>query len=184
MWLESLQHPDEIGPLIELCKLAKVKTVLEIGAGPCGTAVYFAESVGPGGLVISVDLPIDNGGTAQEYEDMASSKAPNWKMVRGFSGSKECYEAVVKALDGRMVGLLFIDGEHTLEAAKNDYETYLPLLEKNGIVAFHDITMPELWPFWCGLRANRHPVRSMEFIDNKARVGFGIGALVGRDEGF
>jgi predicted O-methyltransferase YrrM len=184
MWLESLQHPEELGSLVELLKIAKVKTVLEIGAGPCGTAVYFAEAVGPEGYVVSVDLPADMGGTPPQYEQMAKAKAENWELVRGYSVEQGTVEAVKKALGGRQVGLLFIDGEHTLDAARSDYETYRPLLEKDGIIAFHDITLPELWPFWCGLRAKRHPVRSMEFIDSKERIGFGIGALVGRDEGF
>jgi len=184
MWLESLQHPEELTQLIELCKLAKVKTVLEIGAGPCGTAVYFAEMVGPEGFVVSVDLPVEIGGTAQQYVDMARAKAENWTMVRGDSGDEKTRDAVVKALDGRAVGLLFIDGEHTRTAAERDYNLYRPLMEKDGVVAFHDITLPELWVMWCGLRAKRHPVRSLEFIDNKERIGFGIGALVGRDEGF
>jgi len=82
------------------------------------------------------------------------------------------------------VGLLFIDGEHTRTAAERDYDLYRPLLEKDGVIAFHDITLHDLWPMWCQLRAKRHPVRSVEFIDNKERIGFGIGALVGRDEGF
>lgn len=184
MWLESLQHPEELGQLIQLAKLAKVTTVLEIGAGPCGTAVYFAENVGPTGYVVSVDLPVDIGGTPPQYEQMARAKAENWTMVRGVSGEESTRDAVLKALGGRQVGLLFIDGEHTRTAAERDYELYRPLLEKDGIVAFHDITLQDLWPMWCALRARRHPVRSLEFIQDKTRIGFGIGALVGRDEGF
>lgn len=184
MWLESLQHPEELGELLKLAKLARVKTVLEIGAGPCGTAVYFAENVGPDGYVVSVDLPFEIGGTPPQYEQMAKAKAENWALIRGDSGSQETKAAVEKALAGRSVGLLFIDGEHTRSAAIRDYDLYRPLLEKDGIIAFHDITLPELWTMWCVLRSKRHPVRSCEFIDDKTRIGFGIGALVGRDEGF
>lgn len=184
MWLESLQRPEEIGQLIKVAKLANVKTVLEIGAGPCGTAVYFAEMVGPDGFVVSVDLPVEIGGTPPQYEEMARAKAENWRLVRGASEDPATLEKVKKALDGRAVGLLFIDGEHTRTAAESDYETYRPLLEKEGVIGFHDITLPELWPYWCSLRARRHPVRSLEFIEDKTGVGFGIGALIGRDEGF
>lgn len=184
MWLESLQHPGELGSLLELCKIAKVKTVLEIGAGPCGTAVYFATNVGPDGFVVSVDLPPEIGGTAPQYEAMAHEKAENWGMVRGVSGDESTRAAVEKALEGREVGLLFIDGEHTRTAAMRDYELYRPLLEKDGVIAFHDVLLPDLWPMWCHLRAKRHPVRSIEFIEDRTSLGFGIGALIGRDEGF
>ena len=184
MWLESIQHAEEFTQLLELCKLAKVKTVVEIGAGPCGTAVYFAEMVGPDGFVVSVDLPPEIGGTPVQYEDMARAKAENWRLVRGPSGDEATRDRVVQALDGRTPGLLFIDGEHTRPAAERDYELYRPLLEKDGIIAFHDITLPELWTMWNHLRGKRHPVRALEFVDDKTRVGFGIGALVGRDEDF
>lgn len=184
MWLESLQHKDELGQLLKLMELAKVKTVLEIGAGPCGTAVMFAETVGADGLVVSVDLPPDIGGTPKQYELMAKEKAENWQMVRGDSGSAVTKAAVEKALDGRKIGLLFIDGEHTKAAAWRDMEFYRPLLGDDGIIAFHDITLPELWQMWCGLRGKRHPIKSLEFVDDKTRIGFGIGVLIGREDGF
>lgn len=182
MWLESLQHPEELGDLLDLMKLAKVETVVEIGAGPCGTAVMFAETVGPGGRVVSVDLPPEIGGTPMDYEKMTRAKAENWQMVRGDSGANETKYAVVRALEGKEIGLLFIDGEHTKAAMLRDLEVYRPLLRKDGIIAFHDILLPELWPVWCSLRGKRHPVRSLEFVKDKTHVGFGIGALVGRDD--
>lgn len=184
MWLESLQHPEEFGSLLDLAKLANVSTVLEIGAGPCGTAVMFAEAVGPGGRVVSVDLPPEIGGTALEYEKMARAKAEHWQMVRGDSGANETLAAVKAALGGREVGLLFIDGEHTKAAASRDLEVYRSLLHKDGLIAFHDITLSEIWPWWCSLKGKRHPIRSLEFVNDKTRIGFGIGVLVGRDDGY
>jgi predicted O-methyltransferase YrrM len=184
VWLESIQILDELGELLKLAKIAKVKTVLEIGAGPCGTAVCFAEAVGPDGLVVSVDLPVEVGGTPPQYEEMAKIKAENWTLVRGDSGSNETRDRVLAALGGREVGLLFIDGEHTREAALRDLEVYRPLLAKEGLIAFHDILLPELWVMWCGLKSKRAPVRSLEFVNDKTSIGFGIGALIGRDDGW
>ncbi|MCS7366302.1 MAG: class I SAM-dependent methyltransferase [archaeon YNP-WB-062] len=34
---------------------------------------------------------------------------------------------------------LFIDGDHTYEGVKKDFEMYSPLVRGGGIIAFHDI---------------------------------------------
>jgi predicted O-methyltransferase YrrM len=42
-------------------------------------------------------------------------------------------------LGRKKIDLLFIDGDHTYEGVKADFEKYLPLVKKGGLIAFHDI---------------------------------------------
>jgi predicted O-methyltransferase YrrM len=42
----------------------------------------------------------------------------------------------------KRLDFLFIDGDHTYEGVKQDFEMYTPLVRKGGLVAMHDIVPP------------------------------------------
>jgi predicted O-methyltransferase YrrM len=46
----------------------------------------------------------------------------------------------------RPIGLLWIDGDHTLEGVRRDFESWQPHLQPGGVVAFHDARDPEGGP--------------------------------------
>ncbi|MEO0196406.1 MAG: class I SAM-dependent methyltransferase [candidate division WOR-3 bacterium] len=42
-------------------------------------------------------------------------------------------------LGNSKLDFLFIEGNHSYEGVKMDFEMYFPLVRKGGIIAFHDI---------------------------------------------
>lgn len=55
-------------------------------------------------------------------------------------------QLLLRFLNGRKIDFLYIDGDHTYEGVKKDFEMYSPLVRKGGIIGFDDIMLND--PKW------------------------------------
>lgn len=182
LWHYALpQHPAELEWMLERVKGAT--SLLEVGSSFGGTLKRLASVMPKGSLIVSVDLPCDEtpkflnpGPTLQETCRQIGILGGRVELFVGDSHAPEVVQAVS---DLAPFDFVFIDGDHTYEGVKQDWENYGPL---GHIVAFHDIgaALPQVHRFWNELKASGE-YRTEECVSQPGPDGsFGIG-IVYRD---
>jgi predicted O-methyltransferase YrrM len=177
--IRALQVPEEFIKLLGIIAKRQPKVILEIGTSSGGTLFAFAKVASPNAIIISVDLEGYYPYRIPYYKSFAKFKQ-KVKLIRADSHSKSTLDKVKKILSERQLNLLFIDGDHTYEGVKKDFEMYSGLVKKGGLIAFHDIcchtpeTGCEVRKFWREIKKH-YPHE--EIIKNQKQGGAGIGLM-------
>jgi hypothetical protein len=169
-----------------------IRRVLEIGTSSGGTLFVWSWLAGSGGLSVSLDLPE---GEFAGSQPLGNEGYPRWRaslyeafvppghtlaLLKGDSHSEEMLDRVQSAAGSEPFDFLFIDGDHSYDGVKRDFEAYLPLVKKGGYVGFHDIvvrpphTQCEVERFW---REVKECYPSQEFIQDRNQGWGGIGLV-------
>lgn len=121
---------------------------------------------------------IQNGKNLYIYKSFSKSNQ-NIELLRIDSHNPATLELVKKHLGNRMIDVLFIDGDHTYEGVKQDFEMYSGLVKKGGIIAFHDIVDSPILTcnvdkYWNEIKKD---FKSLEIIENLKQRWAGIGLI-------
>ena len=101
-------------------------------------------------------------------------------MIREDSHSQKAVDAVRKALNGKKLDFIFIDGDHTYEGAKKDFKLYRHFVRKGGVIGFHDIVIHtkesgcDVYKFWNEIKKK---YRHKEIVHGWGKKMGGIGLL-------
>ena len=101
-------------------------------------------------------------------------------LINADSHKDETYIKVMREMRGAL-DLLFIDGDHSYEGVKQDFEMYSPLVRNGGLVVFHDIVKQtsevncNVKKFWDEIKDEYDYI---EIITYPEQGGFGIGVLI------
>ncbi|KAF0127066.1 MAG: cephalosporin hydroxylase-like protein [Elusimicrobia bacterium] len=191
LFVGAMQHRSEIIPFLEWAAAGRPPgAVAEIGRARGGTLALLCRAAAPDALIISLDLPggafsgavpaLNRGAWLKPLLWAMRGPRQRLELIDGDSGDPASAELFSAALDGRKLDLLFIDGDHSYEAVKRDYDTYARFVKPGGVVAFHDIR-PGLEKFGVGVaefwKKEPLPGERREFVADPSQVSYGIGAL-------
>lgn len=180
-----MQVREEILELLRVVESMSPRVVLDIGTAWGGTLFLFTRVAAPDAMLVTCDLP----GRPWGYS------CPSWMgpllksfargtqsivQIRGDSHSEDTLNSVKRHLVDRSVDLLFIDGDHSYNGVKKDFEMYSPLVGKQGLVAFHDICegkvelVGEVPRFWSEIKKD---LRTREIVSDPEQGVCGIGVV-------
>jgi predicted O-methyltransferase YrrM len=134
--LGAMQKWRELAPLIGLLRTHRLETVVEIGTARGGTLWLWCRLADPEAVIVGIDLA-----AAPGLRSYAASQQ-TLRFLASDSHLAATREALVGILTGRPIDFLMIDGDHTYEGVRRDFELYSPLVAEGGLIAFHDIVRP------------------------------------------
>jgi predicted O-methyltransferase YrrM len=179
----------EFSGLVALAREHSPSTVVEIGTLHGGTLWAWCQIAVDDAAIISIDLP--GGPFGGGYPEDTAAQLRRYAratqaihLLRADSHDPMTLERVREILGIRQIDLLFIDGDHTYDGVRQDFEMYAPLVRPGGLIALHDILAHkdpscEVARFW---RDTEEGYEHLEFIDRGDRAWRGhwggIGVLV------
>jgi predicted O-methyltransferase YrrM len=161
------------------------KRILEIGTGRGGSTYFLIKLGGPGSLLVTVDADPK---AKQAVGLFRKHRGQHVHSLTGSSHEPAIVEKVGSILKGTPVDLLYIDGDHSYEGVKKDFELYKRFCGAKSIVCFHDIIPDysvtkgidtgcytgEVYKFWAELKAK---YEHLEIVEAADQDGFGIGLI-------
>jgi predicted O-methyltransferase YrrM len=184
-FFSAIQVPSELAALGEILAERRPERALEIGTAWGGTLFFLTRLASARATIVSVDLPGGMFGVGYSarrgwFYQRFARRNQRLHLLQGDSHSEGMLERVKAMLAGQPIDYLFIDGDHTYEGVKKDFELYAPLVRRGGIIAFHDIaehppaTGCEVSRLWNQVKSKNHYA---ELLENPAQGWAGIGVL-------
>ena len=177
------QRVAEFASLIQLLSERELNVVFEIGTEQGGTYWTWCRLATRTAHLVSIDFAGNEEWSARvrSYPGPTQSQT----VIRADSHDPE----TVRSVDGlrASVDLLFIDGDHSYEGVRADFENYAQLAKPGGLIAFHDIVSnkhphSQVDRLWEQLRDLYETREIIDGANDEQSGRYGIGVLFWRGD--
>jgi len=183
--IKPFQEKEEITKLLKIVSHTKPSVIMEIGTAVGGNLFLFCQIAAEDATIISVDLPGGKfGGGYPIWRKFLYKFFPFGKqrlsLIRGDSHADSTRRKIRGIMKDKQIDFLFIDGDHTYEGVKKDFNMYGPFVRTDGLIAFHDI-VPHQKNSDCGVDRFWQEIKlrydSVEIVRNWDQQWAGIGLI-------
>lgn len=184
-YIKAHQIPYEIFGLIDSFKKLAPKKFIEIGTADGGTHFLIRRLCPSITDSVAIDTDIRN-----KYLIDRLTKTSHSHYLRGFSSSPQVLAKLESVFpEPSSVDVLFIDGDHSYDGVKSDFDRYKHYVRSGGYIVFHDIVLD--WNQRYGRNTNKYTggvprffseikenYEHLTFVENPEQDGYGIGVII------
>lgn len=174
--IQPQQEGQELATLARRVSDTNPQTVVEIGTAEGGTLYTWCRFLHSAEIICSIDIGKRFGQRTKFFREFTDEA--DLLFINSSSQDRQTAKTVDDSIS-EGIDFLFIDGDHSYEGVKQDFELYSPLVNNDGIIAFHDIVKIDseymgVPRFWKEVKDN---YESEEIILPKEKHRGGIGIL-------
>lgn len=159
------QEHTELKNLSESVIKHNPKVIVEIGTWNGGTFFVWCRIFPKADNIISIDLPDGQYGGGYDikrikfFREFVRDRSNTvLDFIRGDSKSPESIKNLKEILGEKKIDFLYLDGDHTYEGIKKDFEIYKDMMADDGLIGFHDINTykdgHEVYKFWNEIKSD------------------------------
>lgn len=135
-----------------------------------------AQAFSPNTFVYAVDTWEGDEHASYYGNDVYAKVESHWQQTHRLRSRliRSTFDHANDYFEDGSIDILHIDGLHTYEAVKHDYEVWLPKMNTNSIILFHDINVRErefgVWKLWHEVKLTNKTYQILN--------GHGLGILI------